>query len=345
MTTNEHYNAQITDNPFISENSKTTYITNMKGILKRYDAKTIHELLHTPERYGPMINQGSEPLNTRYSYFIAILAYIRYSGIKSRDKDIFRGWYVEFEKVREQVKHMEDNNIPSKKQERNMIDWKQVLAVRDRLLYACPEHLLLSIYTYVPPRRQLDYTHMRVYNDAKEVPKLDHNHFHTYSNKYKTAYMFINEFKNAKFFKSFFNKEIPVELVKILKKSLELTPRIYLFVDSDGKAYSTANAFQKYSNGILKRVFDKPEMCVNVLRHSYSTHMSQQYVTVGERQRSAIKMGHSLKKTLEYAFMQKDPPASMLSKGQDEECYKKDKTTQKIVKIPCPSTKIKIKTV
>jgi hypothetical protein len=350
VISNDIYIQHIKENPFIAINSKTTYVTNIKAVLNRTGAKTIHELLTQPKQYGSKVVHLEDPTsyNSQYSHMIAILAFLKYSGLKTKDHQLFVDWYQDFTRIREKIKHIEDNNIASAKQERTHIDWSDVIKVRDRLPYGSREHVLLSMYTYVPPRRQLDYTQLRVYTNPKYTPQLDHNHFHTYSIKYKTPYMFIKEFKNAKYFKSFFNKEIPKELVKIISHSLETEPREYIFTTAKGAPFATANAFQKYSNQVLKSVFDNPEFSVNALRHSYSTHTNKQSITVGERQRIAIKMGHSLKKNLEYAFMQQDPPLSLVkskppsqqtSSPLQEECYKKNKTTRKIEKIPCPKSK------
>lgn len=337
MASDDWYMAQIDESPFIKEGSKNTYKTNMRSILARTKAGSVDNLLRHPEKYSSLIGDNRVPMNTQYSHFTTVLTFLNYSGLKAKDKPLYQKWYIVFEKVREVVKEAEASNLPSAKQSRNHIHWSDVLRARGGLEVGSPEHVLLSFYTYVPPRRQLDYTNMIIYTNKKEAPPLDHNQFHLYCEKYSSAYMFINEFKNSKFYKSFFNKEIPPELVHTLRVSLQKQPRGWVFVEVDGQPFKTANSFQKYSNRILKRVFNNPEMSVNVLRHSFSTYLSEvPNMTVKERQRHAIKMGHSLKKSLEYAFIKQDPPMSMMEPDSKEECYKKDITTKKLVKIVCP---------
>jgi len=303
MATNEYYIQQINDNPFIANNSKATYLSNIKTIMSKCKTYSIHSILMAPSTYGPMLIKPSAntSINTQHSHMTTILSFLKYSGLKFSNKALFTEWYKEFDKIMKLVKHREDNNIPSEKQKRTFIEWSCIIKKRDEMQYGSIEHVLLSLYTYVPPRRQQDYTNLRIYTNPEQAPELSHNHFHTCSNKYKTAYMYLNEVKNVK---SFFNKEIPKELVNIINYSIQQDPRDYLFVQSrNGFPFKTANSFQKYSNTILKKIFQNEEMSVNVLRHSFATFISKQYITVGERKKIAIQMGHSLKKNLEYAFI------------------------------------------
>lgn len=338
-TSDAWYIQQIDDNPFISDKAKTTYNYCIKAIKRFCNDQSIHDILSSPATCAPKLTSSNIPLHSQKTYLATVLTFLSKSGLKASDHPLFVQWYTFFDKVHKTIKERENNNIPTPRQELNNVLWHDVLKVRDALPFASLPHLLLSIYTFVPPRRQMDYMAMRIYRNADDIVPLNHNHFHLYSNKYKSPYMFVSDFKNAKYFQTgFFNKEIPSPLVKIIKRSLKDSPRDYLFVQANGQAYTDVNSFQKFTNRTLKQIFNKPGMSVNVLRHSFATYVNSiPNITVGERERTAIKMGHSLKKTMAYALAEKDPPLSMAQNGKHDECYKKNVGTKKLVKIPCPT--------
>ena len=337
-TSDEWHNSQISINYFICDSTRSTYKTCMRKVQKICDTilplpVAIHDILLSPKKVAPHILTYDMPINSKHTLFVSILAYLNASGLKHNTKDLFHTWYTYFLELCQDIKHNLDNNIPSEKQERNMIEWPEVLKIRDSISpHGCIEHILVSMYTYLPPRRQLDYASMRIYTDPNFNPSLDHNHFHLYNKTRGAAYIYENMFKNVKYFKKYFNPEIPKTLLTLIKTSIKNNPRDYLFETRFGEPY-TANNFQKFSNGILKRVFNNPEMTVNVLRHSFDTYLNQiPNITVGERQKNATKMGHSLKKALEYAFIVKEDK----KKASPGECFKKNNITKKLEKIPCP---------
>lgn len=343
MHTDDWYLEQVEDHPFLDAKAKTTYKYAAKAIQRLCKDRSLHDILTTPSLSGPQLLKSSIPDHSKKTYLTTILTLLRTSGLKSSNKPLFIQWYHHYNDIADRIAEREKNHIPTERQAKNQIDWEDVLRLRDGLKVGSIAHVLLSIYSYVPPRRQMDYMAMRVYTNPNDTPALDHNHFHLFSNKYKAPYMFVNKFKNAKRFKPFFNKEIPTKLVQSIKASLKDAPREYLFVQADGKPFQEVNSFTQWSNRQLKKVFNRPGITVNVLRHSFATYANAlPNITVGERQRNAIKMGHSLKKTLEYALVKRDPPLSMLrtkppnSSPDKEECYKKDAITKKLVKIRCP---------
>lgn len=341
-TSDTWYIEQVQDNPFLDDKAKATYKFAMKAIKKLCDQRSIHDILTSPSTCAPKILSADIPEHSQKTYLTTILTFLRTSGLKASNKPLYNEWYPYYEQISEEINDRIKNNIPTERQAKNQIDWKDVLKVRDSLPFGSYPHVLLSLYTYVPPRRQMDYMDMRVYIDPNAVVSLNHNHFHIYSNKYKAPYMFVNKFKNAQHFKSFFNKEIPHKLAQTIKASLKESPREFLFVQKSGQPYTDVNSFTHFSNRMLKDIFKCPGMSVNVLRHSFATYANAiPNITVGERQRNAIKMGHSLKKTMEYALMKQDPPLSMIRSPRHKEvetCYKKKAVTKKLERIPCPPT-------
>ena len=342
MVSNEYYFKSINESVFLGQKSKDTYIANIKTILVKTSSPTLHDLLSNPGTHGPILMDLPSSINTKFTYFVTILAFLKYSGLKAKQPKLFTAWYDFFLQIKQQVRHKEMENIPSEKQKSAMLDWQTIIATRDAQPRNSWPHLLLSIYTYLPPRRQLDYANLRVYTDTTmDIPpsQRQHNYIHMYSPKYKSPYMNIAVFKTAKFFKKpFFNKNIPPELINIIAESLKSNPRDHLFTMRDNKPWNSATTFQQWSNRILKDVFKNPHVTVGTLRHAYDTMLSTTPgITAGRRQIDAMKMGHSVKKALEYSLHQRDPPLALYTApAKKDECFKKSVRTGKIIPIACP---------
>lgn len=302
----QEYIDSINNSIYISKNSKTTYVNNMKTLLKHCKADTIHELLTHPVKYGACITDLDKPLNTKFSYLVAVLAFLKYSGLKEDDSDTFHAWYTFYLKTRNTVDDIVGNHEQTERQKQAHVSWDAIIQARDELAqnkytFANLEHLLLAMYTYMPPRRQMDYAILQIYTDPNVDPSHDHNFIHLYSHKYKSPYIVIANFKTAKYYnKPFFNKEIPAELIDIIKYSIKLEPRDHVFTQKSKEPYNSTDCFQKSCNRILKKMFND-YTTLNTLRHSYAMHLNTLNLTIKQRDREAFKMGHNLRKNFEYA--------------------------------------------
>jgi hypothetical protein len=207
--------------------------------------------------------------------------------------------------VYKELVRLRESNIPTEKQVLSMLKWGDIIKVRDGLEYGSNEHLLLCMHTYVPPRRQLDYARMRVYTDPDVDPLKDENYCQLFNRRLGAPVLFYHEYKNAKYFRDFLNKEVPIELLKVVASSLEKYPREYLFVNQkSGDLYNT-QVFTTFANRVLKKVFDNEHVSVNTLRHSFVNYIARKQITFSDRKRIARKMGHTLSKSMEYVLYNK----------------------------------------
>lgn len=299
---NEWYLAKINGSE-LAKKSKSLYVTMFKKILRETGCEHIHDVLVNPSRSVKELIRVDVPTNTQDSVLGTILSILLHSGQKINNPALSEEWNKEFVKVNNIKQYKSRSNIPSEKQKKGILNWDTVLKTRDKLEYGSMRHLLLSMYTYIPPRRQLDYACMRVYFDPTFEPSMDHNHFHVYSDKHASAYMFINEYKTKKSYNDFFETEIPTELVEIIISSFKKCPRRYLFVTEKKQVFTDANHFQIFSNKLLKNIFNNDAVSVNSLRHSFATRLKiLNNLSVKEHDILSRKMGHSLRKNMEYAF-------------------------------------------
>ena len=116
--------------------------------------------------------------------------------------------------------------------------------------------------------------------------------------------MYVKDFKTAKVMRPFFNKLIPVELVAAIRTSLTKRPREYIFVQANDQPYKSVNAYTRYSNAALKRIFNNEYVSVNSLRHAFATWFhAKPNLTVRDRELVATQMGQRMKQTMLYVHL------------------------------------------
>jgi len=313
--TDEDVKNMIQQEPLLKESSKVTTYNKMMAAKNFVKAESLYDLMLNPMLYGQNIVESELTLNTKKNHLVGILTLLKNSGAKRSHPKLYSTWYKYFIAINRVILTLIGTNTPTERQAKNAIKWETIIQVRDRLKFGSYDHLLMSMYTMVPPRRQWDYMQMPVYLDPEYNPELDHNHLHVKNNKHQAPYMFIIDCKNAEYFNPFFNKEIPKKLVKTLLLSMKDRPRSYVFTQNNGKGqpFDNTNSFQKFSNRAFKRIFkddpmftgDSSGVSVNVLRHSFATYINEQAdIPVATKKRLAIKMGHSYNTHIEHVLLE-----------------------------------------
>lgn len=235
---------------------------------KKYDTKSIKNLL------------------------TAILSYYKgEDGIIPCDLQQFHQQYLHFfRENKEQITTFYDKNEPTEKQKKGVLQWEDVLKVRDELEkneFGSRRHLLLSIYTYIPPLRQ-DFNEIKILNKTPRRSVGNYIVMNTKTNK-----LILNEYKTSVSYGRF-ETDIPKPLIKVIKKSLENNPREYLFTDLENKPYKDANGFTVFSNRVLKDVFKNDYVSVSMLRHSFISNQDFNTLTEGDKKDLARQMAHSV---------------------------------------------------
>lgn len=241
---------------------------------KKYDTKSIKNLL------------------------TAILSYYKGAdGLIPCDLQPFHQQYLHFfREAKGQVVAFYDQNQPTEKQKEGVLKWEEVLKKRDELgkkEYGSRRHLLLSMYTYIPPIRQ-DFDRVKI---LTKTPRNGEGNYIILNSK--VSRLVLNEHKTAYVYGKL-DMHIPKELTKVIKASLQQQPREYLITDVEGNPYKEANSFTVFSNRTLKEVFDNQAVSVTMLRHSYISSQDFNKMTEGEKKELARQMGHSVEQQGQY---------------------------------------------
>jgi uncharacterized protein with HEPN domain len=267
----DFYNGNIDSNDKIKASSKRTYKCNMSTLVKTVGSESIHELITNPEKYIPIIESTLTKNTTRKNAYLVILTYLRNSD--NEQSMAFNGvqkqWYVKYATVRDLIIFNEKNNILTEKREKSKIVWEDVIKLRDKLVYGSMDHLLLSMYTYIEPRRQADFHKMRIYDEEAVDPIGDHTFIHLC---HPPNMCFMNIIENRAYADIIQN--IPIELVNIIRASQQQFPRDYIFVTRKGDPYNTPNAYTIKSNEAFKRLFDNKLVSLTSIGHAYANRIN-----------------------------------------------------------------------
>jgi len=309
----EFYTNSIRNSPFIGEKSKEGYLARLKSLQELFD-KRLDKIIKDPQTYGEKIKEHYQNENTQKTVFTAILAAIKYTDMKATHRDLFNLWYKFYLKIRNSIERKVINNIPTERQIEAHVDWEDIIKKRDAMAKGTKQHILMSLITYIPPRRQLDWYNIKVYTKPNFKPTADHNYINL---GWEKPYILLTDYKTAKFYGRWY-KALTDPLLSILMQSLKKEPREYLFLDKYGKPYSKLCVFTEWTNAVIKRTCGNDKTTMNSLRHSFVSYLRRTCpnMTLAERAQISKDLGHSVYKMLGYDVRIEDyEEESVLSEG------------------------------
>ena len=167
----------------LSENTIKLYEANLKrlnsGVLPTSPAflKNTDAVMEKIEKFS---------MNTKKTYFITIVSYLKDKKIPKKVIKFYMDKMDELNKTFEEHK-----GEKTQTQEKNWIEWDQVIDHYNKLNPASLAHLVLALFVLQPPRRSKDYFLMKIvpeYNETmdKDFNYLDWKNMRFYFNNYKT---------------------------------------------------------------------------------------------------------------------------------------------------------------
>lgn len=226
---------EIIETATLAPSSKKQYSTRLNKLSQSFQHDIEWFIDHHEDFKNAIWDKYSEP-QTRKIYVNSIIVLFKYSEtLKDEKPESYSAFYRMLTEVA--------NACASAGKKEVLISWEDVLAVRDTLAndqYASIPHLLLSMYTFIPPRRQ----------EFFNVPISD-----------KVLQEGVLGIEGETI-------EVPYELLSIIKKSLEIYPRNVLIPDSKGKPYENKNSFIAFVNRTLAKVLNS-NVNTSALRDAY----------------------------------------------------------------------------
>lgn len=274
----------------LKSTTKNAYVSVIKSI-ESYCKEKIENIYTDPETYWPKIESKCKQTSTCRNNIKILLTLMRLADIKKEDMELYNKWYKIFVTLTKEVNDENDNNVQTDKS----LNWENVLKIRDEKLQdlSLLQQVVIGIYTYIPPRRQLDYWKMKIVYDGNSVPEVKKGT--TGFIVLKDKKIIVHDYKTVKQFKEW-EIAIPGKLLSIIEKYLNSyeTRLEYLFCTSKGKPYSTLTSFTNSNNKIIKQIFKNDKVSVNSLRHAAATYVNHKKdMTRAEKKQWAEDMGHS----------------------------------------------------
>lgn len=187
--------------------------------------------------------------STVRTYLSAIIVLMR--ARKEEDTEAFKAYKKELTKTHKESEQQYENDVLTENQRENWVTWDELVAARDRLnpvveamrtrtvpmnqfmtadMY---RHLVVSMYTYLPPRRN-EYGDVAIGAATKPYPKEGNHYLLGSRTEADKDVLVFNNYKTSGTYGRFVTK-VPVELAYIVRRSLELVERTHLFSQSDGE--------------------------------------------------------------------------------------------------------------
>jgi hypothetical protein len=184
-------------------------------------------------------------------------------------------------------------------QQKSFLDWDEIINKRDKLKaevektddkYKWKRLLIISIYTYIPPRRLVDFYYMYCYtNVPKEIDEKINYYFKSEKlfvfNNYKTSHLYGSQ-----------EVDIPEDLFKIITK---YTTLYEMKIGDNFLGFLDIGGLEKYIGDVFLEIMGK-RITPNILRHSWSMNRDEQGRNAEEIRRDAELMSHSVEQEIRY---------------------------------------------
>jgi len=285
----------------LSQVSKRVYVERLKSMVTEFKTN-IYWIITHPDEVLEWISKKSDILSTQKSYIVAILAVYKHNeGLKTQLEKYYKIWFAKFSELDEAITQKYKTNEPSERQLNAYVPFDEILKKRDTLEEGNIDKLLLSFYTYIRPLRA-DFNAVRIYKNDDKIPDKKEANYILFETPNKVQ-LYLHEFKTQRSHNEY-KKDLPDELVKELKASLNKRPREWLFVDKFGKPYKASNSYTRWANRTFQKLFNKP-LTITLIRHSYISSLDQNALTTLEKEEIAKEMAHSRGMQELYRFVKK----------------------------------------
>jgi len=296
----------------LSENSIKLYIRNLEKLnndlpLKNLNfLKDVDDIIEKLDKYKE---------NTKRGYLISICSALSNDKTNKAKNKLYDQYYQKLSKKNTDLKLEESKNEMSEQQKENWISWDDVRCKIDELKAKVGEfenfkeinehnynillqYLILSLYFYLPPRRNQDYYKMMVIKKYSSNLPITINYLDYDSKKF-----IFNIYKTSKS-EGVQVQDIPDDLMSIINiyfkfhphikgKKITIKQIIPFLVYYNGSEFKTVNCITRILNQIFKKSVGS-----SMLRHIF---LSNKYGDIIEEQkRDAEAMGHSVQMQQEY---------------------------------------------
>ena len=280
----------------LSETTKRKYNTYISRWLG-FGIGSLNELIRDAEGSIERLKGEGTIKQTRHvyhSYYSSIVAYIEHEGTVEL-REYKRKWKEIQTENYKPIGEKYVNQEATERQKETMLEWGEVLRIRDSLPSGI-EKLLLGFYSYIEPVRG-DYYATKLLKEGESIPEKEN-----YIIMGTECKLVIKNFKTSKTYESI-EHILPSELKELLEESLRTEPRGYLFIKRrashlDPIVAMSSSEYTSWANRIMTRIFGKATN-LTALRHAF-VHTIDYNKPLKELKKITDAMGHSISMSMAY---------------------------------------------
>lgn len=289
----------ITHTDALSVKSKSSY-TELVNAIQNRASESIEHVINNPQKYIPLFKKWYVKHTTLKSQFTTILTLFKYNKtFKENNMKLYNTWLDAFTDAKTKVDTHYETNKPTERQTEGYVPYETIVKARDALPVGHMHRVLLGMYTYLRPMR-CEYARIAIYKNkvpaaSASVPEPN------YIILTNTGATLIIAFFKTRKHHDAFNIKLPDELYKDIKKSLDDTPRDWLFVNSNGEPY-TSNLYTKWTMRVFASIFKRP-LTVSLIRHAFINTIDFNTLSIKEKKEIASSMGHTIETQDKYRLL------------------------------------------
>lgn len=322
----------------LSDNSKKGYINHLKKVKsvvsqsRKKDVELGWIVRHARRSYD-ILAASNPKRKTLKTWVASVLALLKHSRIKQQQRHHFNNWYNLYKPLKKEDEEKDSSNVAEGRSLEGAIRWKEVVEARDRSgreEFGSKEHLVLSMFSMMGPRRQGDFHRVRLLLE-KPFPKGYKDESAYLDLTQDPAVVTVTEYKTKKFYENW-TKDLPPDLTRVILSGLDKDPnREYLFVQKNGEPFNTVNAFTQFTNRVFKKWLG-PKVTLNSLRHAAAEeNIYDRGKRDPEKDAYANDMGHSAEMHKKYRKVITDDEYEKVL--EERERLKSKKTKKVLVRI------------
>lgn len=299
--------------PNLRESSLKLYVNNMhklSRLLKEEDFTNVNFLEDKNDIEKVLLGKSNHTIKTYYASIVVVLMAL------DKSEKLIDEYRKDMDELQEEYKNKMDTQTKTEKQEKNWLNYDELLAImnklRKRVVYdgllkkdeldrkektLMQSWVVASLYLLEPdtnPPIRLDYAPMSIIShSAYQKLKSPKDNYLVIKSRNKKYFAF-NDYKTSGSYKE---KEITVgsKLNSVINHWLRFNKTGYLLLNANNEPLSS-NGLTKFINNIFKHTNKK--VSVSMIRHAY---LSNRYEADGEdKKKIAEAMMHSTNQQSEY---------------------------------------------
>jgi hypothetical protein len=268
------------------------FIQRLRNHYKIPDAS--HTFLKDTAKVIPYVETLSESINTRKTYFTHITSVLR--DLKSPEMEkALADYRAKMTTYKEKYEAHAKTQTSTDAEKAKWNSWTDILKVRESLAKKATDwktfqkYLIICLYTFIEPQR-IDYTPMKFVSALPKVKEGDRN-YNVCLMTASSAKFIFNEYKSDRTYGTR-QIDVPSDLFTVLQDWRKYNKSEWLLVMSDKETPLPESALGTKIADIFEAETGK-RSGVNTLRHAFISHQRKCEMSLTEKEKMSLNMGHS----------------------------------------------------